>query len=478
VTPEPAPSPIDGAAIDGAAMDVADSVLDLIGNTPMVRFRRIRSGLACDLLAKVETTNPGGSVKDRPAVSMIDAAERDGLLQPGGTIVEPTSGNTGAGLAIVAAQRGYRCIFVMSDKMSEEKVRLLEAYGAEVVVCPTAVPPEDPASYYSTAERLVRETPGAFRPDQYSNAANPAEHERSTGPEIWRQTAGRITHFVAGIGTGGTITGVGRYLKAQNPAVQVIGADPQGSVYSGGSGRPYLVEGVGEDFWPTTYDPSVVDRTVMVSDAESFAAARRVTREEGLLIGGSCGTAVHAALVVGSELGPEAVVVVLLPDSGRNYLSKIFNEQWMMDFGFARCGGPCAGDVLASKAGAIPDLVLVTPGESARDAWNLMRDLGVSQVVVSVSKEPPLAAKEVSGTLDELSLMDRAFRDAAVLDGRVGDIMSPALPMVGIGEPIPKLVQYLERATAVLVLDGGHPVGLLSRSDVLGFLAARSPDPA
>jgi cystathionine beta-synthase len=461
-----------------AEMQVADSVLDMIGNTPMVRLRRLGEALTCDLLAKVETTNPGGSVKDRPAVAMIDAAERAGLLKPGGTIVEPTSGNTGAGLAIVAAQRGYHCIFVMSDKMSEEKVRLLEAYGAEVVVCPTAVPPEDPSSYYSTAERLVRETPGAFRPDQYSNPANPAEHERSTGPEIWRQTAGRITHFVAGIGTGGTITGVGRHLKARNPAVRVIGADPEGSVYSGGSGRPYLVEGVGEDFWPSTYDPSVVDHTVMVSDAESFAAARRVTREEGMLIGGSCGTAVHAALVVGADLGPDAVVVVLLPDSGRNYLSKIFNEQWMMDFGFARCDGPCAGDVLASKAGAIPDLVLVTPDEPARDAWNLMRDLGVSQVVVSVSKEPPLAAKEVSGTLDELSLMDRAFRDAEVLDGRVGDIMSPALPMVGIGEPVPKLVQYLERATAVLVLDGGHPVGLLSRSDVLGFLAVRSPGPS
>jgi cystathionine beta-synthase len=455
-------------------MDVADSVLDLIGDTPMVRLRRVGRNLSCDLVAKVETTNPGGSVKDRPAVAMIDAAERAGLLRPGGTIVEPTSGNTGAGLAIVAAQRGYRCIFVMSDKMSEEKVRLLEAYGAEVVVCPTAVPPEDPASYYSTAERLVRETPGAFRPDQYSNPANPAEHERSTGPEIWRQTDGRITHFVAGIGTGGTITGVGRYLKAQNPSVQIVGADPEGSVYSGGSGRPYLVEGVGEDFWPTTYDPTVVDRTVMVSDAESFAAARRVTREEGLLIGGSCGTAVHAALVVGAELDADAVIVVLLPDSGRNYLSKIFNDQWMMDFGFGRCDGPCAGDVLASKSSSIPDLVLVTPDESARDAWNLMRDLGVSQVVVSVSKESPLAAKEVSGTLDELSLMDRAFRDAAVLEGRVGDIMSPALPMVGIGEPIPKLVRYLEGASAVLVLDGGHPVGLLSRSDVLGFLAAVS----
>src|SRR5882672_9924669 len=317
-------------------MEVANSLIDLVGNTPLVRLGRVGGELRCDLIAKLETTNPGGSVKDRVAFAMIDAAERDGLLKPGGTIVEPTSGNTGAGLAIVAAQRGYRCIFVMSDKMSEEKVSLLRAYGADVVVCPTAVPPEHPDSYYSVADRLTRETPGAFRPDQYSNPANPAEHERSTGPEIWRQTDGRITHFVAGVGTGGTITGVSRALKAKNPGVQVIAADPEGSVFSGGSGRPYLVEGVGEDFWPTTFDPTTVDRTVMVSDAESFAAARRVTAEEGLLIGGSCGTAMHAALVVGRELGPEAVVVVLLPDSGRNYLSKIFNDDWMTHFGFLR----------------------------------------------------------------------------------------------------------------------------------------------
>src|SRR5262249_53198871 len=329
--------------------------------------------LECDLLAKLEMLNPGGSVKDRPAVAMIDAAERDRLLRPGGTIVEPTSGNTGAGLAIVAAQRGCGCILVMADKMREEKVSLLRAYGAEVVVCPTAVPPEHPDSYYSVADRLTRETPGAFRPDQYSNPANPAEHERSTGPEIWRQTEGRVTHFVAGIGTGGTITGVARHLKAQNPAVQIVGADPEGSVYSGGTGRPYLVEGVGEDFWPTTFDPSVVDRTVMVTDAESFDAARRVTREEGLLIGGSCGTAVHAALVVGRDLGPDAVVVVLLPDSGRNYLSKVFNDEWMTRFGFLQSDGPTAGHVMAAKRAAaahahdpIPDLVIVTPPELAR----------------------------------------------------------------------------------------------------------------
>src|SRR5436190_10731527 len=331
------------------AMDVADSLLDLVGDTPLVRLGRIGRDLQCDLLAKAEMFNPGGSVKDRPAVAMIDAAERDGLLRAGGTIVEPTSGNTGVGLAIVAAQRGYRCIFVMSDKMSEEKVALLRAYGADVVVCPTAVPPEHPDSYYSVADRLTRETPGAFRPDQYSNPANPAEHERSTGPEIWRQTDGRVTHFVAGIGTGGTITGVARYLKAQNPAVQVIGADPEGSVFSGGSGRPYLVEGVGEDFWPTTFDPQLVDRVVKVSDAESFAAARRVTREEGLLIGGSGGTAVHAALVVGRDLGPDAIVVVLLPDSGRGYLSQGFNDEWMTRFGFLQSDGPTAGHVMGAK---------------------------------------------------------------------------------------------------------------------------------
>ena len=295
------------------------------------------------------------------------------------------------GLAIVAAHRGYRCIFVMSDKMSDEKVALLRAYGAEVVVCPTAVPPEHPDSYYSVADRLTRETPGAFRPDQYSNPNNPAEHARSTGPEIWRQTEGRVTHFVAGVGTGGTITGVARYLKAQNPAVQIIGADPEGSVFSGGTGRPYLVEGVGEDFWPTTYDPALVDRVIKVSDAESFAAARRVTREEGLLIGGSGGTAVHAALVVGRDLGPDAVVVVLLPDSGRGYLSKIFNDDWMSEFGFLRVRRP----VRRRRAGAkrarrrrcdtIPDLVIITPDEPARRGVALMHELGVSQVVVAVT---------------------------------------------------------------------------------------------
>ena len=452
-------------------MDVANSLLDLVGNTPLVRLGRVGAGLPCDLLAKVELFNPGGSVKDRPAVAMIDAAERAGLLQPGGTIVEPTSGNTGVGLAIVAAQRGYRCIFVMSDKMSAEKVALLEAYGARVVVCPTAVPPEHPDSYYSVADRLTRETPGAFRPDQYSNPANPAEHERSTGPEIWRQTDGRITHFVAGVGTGGTITGVARYLKAQNPAVQVIAADPAGSVYSGGSGRPYLVEGVGEDFWPTTFDPSLVDRTIEVTDAESFAAARRVTREEGLLIGGSCGTAVHAALVAGADCADGDVVVVLLPDSGRNYLSKIYDDGWMTRYGFLRGDGPSAGDVLDTKDGSIPDLVVVTADERARDAFTRMRELGVSQLVVATTTQQPLAAKEVSGSLSELSLMDKAFRDPALLDRPVGELMEAAPPMLGVGETVSAVVERLDSCPAVLVLDGGHPVGILTRQDVLTFLA-------
>ncbi len=458
------------------SMEFAGSILDLVGNTPLVRLKRISEadGVPGTLLAKVETVNPGGSVKDRATIAMIDAAERDGLLQPGGTIVEPTSGNTGAGLAIVAAQRGYRCIFVMSDKMSDEKVALLRAYGAEVVVCPTAVPPEDPRSYYSTAERLVRETPGAFRPDQYSNPANPAAHFATTGPEIWRQTDGRITHFVAGLGTGGTITGVGKFLKSQNTNVQIVGADPSGSVYSGGTGRPYLTEGIGEDFWPTTYDPSIVDRVIEVSDAEAFAMARHVTREEGLMIGGSGGTAVHAALVVALDAGPDAVVVVLLPDSGRNYLSKIFNDQWMYDMGFLRADSPVAGDVLATKGHHMPDFVLITPEEPARDAIKLMHDTGVSQLVVSVTKELPLAAKEVTGTLRELELMDLAFRDRDVLERPVGDIMSAPMPMIGIGEPVGRIVACLDAQPSVLVLDGGHPIGVLTRSDVLGFLAARA----
>jgi cystathionine beta-synthase len=450
--------------------DIANSLLDLVGNTPMVRLNRVCAGLSCQIVAKLETVNPGGSVKDRPAIAMIEAAEREGLLQPGGTIIEPTSGNTGVGLAIVAAQRGYRCIFVMTDKVAPEKVALLRAYGSEVVVCPVAVEPDDPQSYYSVAERLVRETPGAFRPNQYANPWNPWSHEKTTGPEIWRQTAGRVTHFVAGIGTGGTITGVGRYLKSQAPRVQIVGADPAGSVYSGGSGRPYLVEGIGEDFWPTTYDPSIVDRVVAVSDEDSFVTARRVTAEEGLLIGGSGGTAVAAALEVGRELGPDDLVVVLIPDSGRGYLSKVFDDQWMAGYGFARSPGRTVADIIEARGGEVPPLVYVRPDETVRRAVELMRAHGVSQLPVAKG-ELPLAAAEVFGAVDELALMDLAVRNDAVLDTSVEKVMGPRLPTIGIGQPLELAVELLDRAPALVVLAGGRPHVVLSRTDVLQYLA-------
>jgi cystathionine beta-synthase len=441
-----------------------------------VQLDRIGRGLRCQLVAKLEFMNPGGSVKDRIALSMVEAAERDGKLRPGGTIVEPTSGNTGVGLAIVAARRRYKCIFVMPDKMSQEKVALLRAYGAEVIVCPTAVAPDHPESYYSVANRLVAEIPGAFQPDQYHNPENPATHERTTGPEIWRQTDGRITHFVSGIGTGGTITGVSRYLKAQSPSVVTIGADPEGSVYSGGTGRPYLVEGIGEDFWPDTYDPSVVDRVVAVSDRDSFVMARRVTREEGILVGGSAGTAVHAALEIGRQLGPDDLVVVMIPDSGRGYLSKIFSDEWMADYGFLRVGGQSVADVLTRKRGALPALVHVHPEETVRDAISLMREYGVSQLPV-VRAEPPLSAAEVMGSVSETQLLELAFNDPSSIDRLVGDVAGPPLPTVGSGEEVDVAVEGLERAPAVLVLDSGHPVGILTRSDLLEFLAQR-PSPA
>ena len=458
----------------GPHMEVADSLLDLVGDTPLVRLDRIGRNLNCHLLAKLEFLNPGGSVKDRPAIAMVDAAERAGLIGPGGTIVEPTSGNTGVGLAIVAARRRYRCIFVMPDKMSQEKIALLRAYGAEVVVCPTTVAPEHPDSYYSVADRLAAEIPGAYQPSQYHNPENPIAHERTTGPEIWRQTAGRITHFVAGIGTGGTITGVSRFLKTQNPGVQIVGADPEGSVYSGGGGRPYLVEGIGEDFWPTTYDPAAVDRVVMVSDRNSFLTARRVTREEGILVGGSAGTAVWAALEVGRELGADDVVVVLIPDSGRGYLSKLYNDEWMADFGFLRAGGQTAGDVLERKADHLPALVHVHPDESARDVIAVLREYEVSQVPV-LKAELPLAVAEVSGAVHERDLMERAFADSAILDRPVAEVMGPPLPTVGSGEPVEVAVEALDAAAAVLVVDAGHPVGILTRSDLLSFLAQRPP---
>src|SRR3954468_4461516 len=320
-------------------MRIARHLSELIGNTPLVELNSVVPEGAGRVVAKIEYLNPGGSSKDRIAVKMIDAAEASGELKPGGTIVEPTSGNTGVGLALIAQRRGYSCIFVCPDKVSEDKRNVLKAYGAEVVVCPTAVAPDHPNSYYSTSDRLVRETPGAWKPDQYSNPNGPLSHYETTGPEIWRDTEGQVTHFVAGVGTGGTITGVGRYLKeVSDGRVQIIGADPEGSVYSGGTGRPYLVEGVGEDFWPTAYDPSVVDRIIASSDAESFDLTLRLAREEGLLVGGSSGLAVSVALKAAKDLPADAVVVVLLPDGGRGYLGKIFNDEWMRSYGFSSVG--------------------------------------------------------------------------------------------------------------------------------------------
>ncbi|HVE99179.1 MAG TPA: cystathionine beta-synthase, partial [Mycobacteriales bacterium] len=443
-------------------MEYFDSLVDLVGNTPLVRLAKVAAGLRPTVLAKVEYFNPGGSVKDRIALGMVLAGEESGELKPGGTIVEPTSGNTGVGLAIVAAQRGYKCVFVMPDKMSAEKISLLRAFGAEVVVCPTAVAPEHPDSYYSVSDRLAREIPGGWKPNQYANAMNPEAHYRTTGPEIWKQTEGRITHFVAGVGTGGTISGTARYLKEQNPDIVVVGADPEGSVYSGGTGRPYLVEGVGEDFWPTTYDASVVDRIEAISDRDSFLTTRRLAREEGLLVGGSCGLAAAAALRVAGELDESAVIVVLLPDGGRGYLSKIFNDEWMADFGFLTkdTAEPTVGEVLGHKASAMPELVHVHPHETVGSAIAILREYGVSQMPV-VKEEPPVMAAEVVGAVVERDLLEAVFADRAALDEPLERHMSKALPTVGSGEPVSTAMAELEGATALLVLDDGKPIGIL-----------------
>ncbi|HEX3427708.1 MAG TPA: pyridoxal-phosphate dependent enzyme, partial [Candidatus Limnocylindrales bacterium] len=374
-------------------MQYAETILDLVGNTPLVRLSRVTRDLGpADrqplVLAKLEMLNPGGSVKDRIGLPMIEAAEKAGLLQPGGTIIEPTSGNTGHGLAIAAALKGYRCIFVMADKQSAEKQALLRAYGAQVVLCPTNVAPESPESYYSVAARLARDIPGAFKPDQYWNLENPAAHERSTGPEIWQQTEGRITHFVASVGTGGTITGAGHYLRQERPDLVVVGADPEGSVLSGDTARPYLTEGVGEDFMPGTYDPTVVDRWVRVSDRDAFAAARRLTRDEGILAGGSCGTALVAALTVARELtesgeGAGKVLVVLLPDSGRNYLSKLYNDEWMRVNGLLATTGAVTrvGELLAGRHHGPdrPAVVIARTTERVGDAIETLQRYGISQ---------------------------------------------------------------------------------------------------
>ena len=464
---------MDGETDDAlpARPQVADSLLDLIGNTPLVRLDTKDAGIACTIALKLEFFNPGGSVKDRPAVAMIEAAERDGLLRPGGTIVEPTSGNTGVGLAIVAAQRGYRCIFVMTDKVAPEKVSLLRAYGAEVIVCPVAVEPDDPNSYYSVAERLMRETPGAFRPNQYDNQWNPWAHEQSTGPEIWRQTAGRITHFVAGIGTGGTITGVARYLKTQNPDVGSSAPIPAGSVYSGGSGRPYLVEGIGEDFWPSTYDPS------RGRPGRSPSPTRRASSPPG---GSPTSRGSSSAGRAGRRSPPLSVWPgTPVPTTWWSCSSPTgaaatcpgcsTTSGWRPTASCAPAGGPSAR---SSRRGATPSRRWCTSirRTQVERAVDLMREYDVSQLPVAKG-EMPLATAEIFGSVDELVLMDLAFRDPGVFQTPVEKVMGPRLPTIGIGQPIELAVELLERSPALVVLAGGRPQVVLSRTDVLSFVS-------
>jgi cystathionine beta-synthase len=447
-----------------------DNVVELIGNTPLLRLNRVTEEISAPVLAKVEYLNPGGSVKDRIALKMVTAAEESGQLRPGGTIVEPTSGNTGVGLAMVAQLRGYRCVFVCPDKVSEDKRNVLRAYGAEVVVCPTAVAPADPRSYYQVSDRLAAELPGGWKPNQYTNPNNPLSHYEGTGPELWEQTRGEISHFVAGVGTGGTISGVGRYLKEVSAGrVRIIGADPEGSVYSGGTGRPYLVEGVGEDFWPDTYDRTVCDEIIEVTDQASFDMTRRLAREEALLVGGSCGMAVVAALEVARRAGPEAVVVVLLPDGGRGYLSKIFSDEWMARYGFLASAGDRVADVLAEKGESMPPLVHVHPTETVREAIDVMREYAVSQLPV-LKAEPPVVTGEVVGSIAERDLLDGLFSGDAQLHDMVEKHMGAQLPVIGGGQPVSEAVALLAKHDAAMVLIDGKPAGVITRQDLLNHV--------
>jgi cystathionine beta-synthase len=457
-------------------MQVIDTFLDAMGNTPLVRLNSVTRGVKPTVLAKLEMLNPGGSVKDRIGIRMIEDAERKGQLKPGGTIVEPTSGNTGHGLAIAAAIKGYKCIFVMPDKMSQEKISLLRAYGAEVVITPTAVAPESPESYYRVAERLAAEIPGAYQPNQYFNPENPKAHYDSTGPEIWEQTDGKVDVFVAGIGTGGTISGVGRYLKERNPSVVVVGADPEGSVFSGDLPRPYLVEGIGEDFWPATFDPSVVDRYVKVSDGDSFRTARAITRQEGILVGGSCGTAVFAALEVAREFDADKTFVVLLPDTGRQYLSKIYSDSWMLQHGMLERPDVIRVDeVLAAKGGELPQLVSVGAHEKVRQAIDTLQKHGIS--TAPVVREESADVAQFVGSIRDRELLDRIFRDPDALQADVAEVMAPPIALVEWSDPIESAFAELEHGPAVLVAKSGQVLGVLTRSDLLEFLAHRRRTP-
>lgn len=459
-------------------MDYAEHIADLVGDTPLVKLQHVTEGVECTVLVKLEYLNPGGSSKDRIAKRIIDAAEASGELRPGGTIVEPTSGNTGVGLALVAQQRGYKCVFVLPDKVGEDKIDVLRAYGAEIVMTPTSVPADSPESYYSVSDRLVREIDGAFKPNQYENPNGPRSHYETTGPEIWRDTDGRVTHFVAGVGTGGTISGTGRFLReVSEDRVRIVGVDPEGSVYSGGTGRPYLVEGVGEDIWPGSYDPAVPHEIVAVDDAESFAMTRRLAREEGILVGGSSGMAVVGALRLARTLPEDAVMVVLLPDGGRGYLSKIFNDSWMRSYGFSEVEeGETVADVIEARAtlrraqGSIPELVHAHPSDTVLEAIRMMTEFDVSQLVV-LSAEPPVMMGEVVGTVDERGLLDLLFRGEAKPTDAIGAHVGARLPLVGIHASVDQARAALADADALLVTIDGRPHTLLTRQDLLAYLA-------
>ena len=452
-------------------MDIATDVLALVGNTPLVRLSRIGRGLKPTIVAKMEHLNPGGSVKDRIGLRMIEDAERKGLLKPGGTIVEPTSGNTGVGLAIAAALKGYRIVCTMADKQSQEKRDLLRAFGAEVVVCPTSVPPESPESYYKVAERIAHETPGGFLPNQYYNPMNPESHYRTTGPEIWEQTDGKVTHFVLGIGTGGTVSGAGRFLKEKNPKVQIVGADPEGSLYTGGI-HPYKVEGIGEDFYPGTFDPKLVDRWMRVGDKDSFLTARRLTREEGILVGGSSGTAMFAALEIAKELDEGALIVVLFADSGRSYLSKIFNDEWMRQNGYLQRYPVHATvlDVVKDRMGT-PGLIVVSKGQTVRSAIETMQQYGISQIPVVADGEAKLVT-DIIGSVQERTMLDRIFRDPSLVEQKVERVMEAPFPVVQATDDVERLYAELSAgAPALLAASDDRPVSIITKADLLEFVA-------
>ena len=448
--------------------EIHESVLDLIGETPVVRLSRLAPDVRTPIVAKVEYLNPGGSIKDRAALAMIEAAERDGSLKPGGTLVEPTSGNTGLGLAMAAALRGYRVVAVMPDKMSREKIDTLRAFGAEVVVCPTAVEPDSPQSYYRVADRLTEEIDGAFQPNQYFNQANPEAHYGSTGPELWRQTGGRMTHFVVALGTGGTVTGVGRYLKEQNPSLEIVGADPEGSIYSGGPVHPYRVEGIGEDFWPETFDPEVVDRYVRVSDRDSFLMARRLVAREGVFAGGSTGTALVAAVEVARELDdPDALVATIIPDGGRPYVSKVFNDSWMREYGYLGDErGLTVGEVIRSRGVPRPMLTVGSHDQVGR-ALELMREHGVSQVPV-VSGED---GRAFLGTVSERGLLMASSDQPGILGEPVTEVIEPPLPELDAESPVAEAIHMLlDERKPVIIVEDGRALGILASVDLIEAL--------